>query len=60
MPCIFVYSFYYVYLWGLKVPIISLLSIISMMVAPGICPALIGVNVGLDWVTEKDVAFTWG
>jgi len=34
IPCIFVYSVYCVYLWGLKVSIVSLLSIISMPVAP--------------------------
>jgi hypothetical protein len=34
IPCIYVYSFYCVYLWGLKVCIVSLLSLISMLVAP--------------------------
>ncbi len=33
IPCIFVYSVYCVYLWGLKVPIVSLLSINSIPVA---------------------------
>jgi hypothetical protein len=36
IPCIFVYSVYCVYLWGLKVPIVSLLSINSIPVAPGL------------------------
>jgi len=34
IPCNCVYCFYSVYLWGLKVSIVSLLSIISMLVAP--------------------------
>jgi hypothetical protein len=34
IPCICVYNFYCVYLWGPKVSIVSLLSIISMPVAP--------------------------
>ena len=33
IPCICVYNFYSVYLWGLKVSIVSINSIVSMLVA---------------------------
>jgi hypothetical protein len=36
IPCICVYNFQCVYLWGLKLSIVSPLSIISMPVAPGL------------------------
>lgn len=54
IPCIFVYSFYCVYLWGLKVSIVSLLSIISMPVASmkAIVKEKVQFNALLDYKTN--------